>query len=162
MLGFLDEGIVVLLSFIVFIIAGFKPIKRGILSSIDARISETVRALEEATKLRTEAEGYLKAAMQELESAKVTAEDIVQHAQNRATTLLAGVEKQVEIVRARKENAMHARLKQHEVRLIKSLKQAAVNEVIEDLEHYFASELGEEQQETLFTNTFARSKRLLN
>jgi F-type H+-transporting ATPase subunit b len=161
MLAF-NEEFVIFVSFVVFVGLVFRPVKKMINDAIDAKITDTRNALDEATHLRAEAEIYLEEAAQALKDAKSTADEVMQNAQKRSAALLEALSGEIEAIKQRKEQNMKSRLRQQEMSIVGEAKRAAVAEVMEDLERYFDSELSQEQKERMFDSAFSSSRRFIN
>lgn len=97
---FMDESFWVAVSFVIFLYFAYKPIKKAIVASLDAKIEEIKKTLAEAEKLkedakilldevRDEVEDFEKRRKQILESADVSTERMVELRTKETQMLLA-------------------------------------------------------------------------
>ena len=81
---FQDPTFWVAVAFVIFVIAVFKPIKTALIGGLDAKIKEIRQEVEEAEKLREEAQSLLANYQRQQRQALQTAEDIVARAKDEA------------------------------------------------------------------------------
>ena len=74
----------VAVSFLVFVIAFYRPIKRAVLSVLDQRIAQIRAEVEEAQRLREEAQSALASYQRRQREALQEAEKIIAHAREEA------------------------------------------------------------------------------
>ena len=79
-----DPTFWVAVAFVIFVIAVFKPIKGALMGSLDAKIEEIRREVEEAEKLREEAQSLLANYQRQQRQAMQDAENIVARAKDHA------------------------------------------------------------------------------
>ena len=56
---FFDESFVVAVCFVIFVYLAYRPIKKAIIASLDARIEEIKQKLAQAEKLKADAKSLL-------------------------------------------------------------------------------------------------------
>lgn len=116
-----DEKFFVALATIIFFAIAFRPMKRAILGMVDSRITKIGNDLEEARKLRMEAEEILAHAKLKLEESEKQANEIVNYAQTEAESMLRNAkEKLAKDVEVRRNMA---------VQKIKSFEENAISEM---------------------------------
>src|SRR3546814_12622238 len=95
-----DPTFGVLVAFVIFVVAVFKPAKRAILGGLDARIAQIRTEVEEAQRLREEAQTLLAGYQRKQRQAIQEAEEIVARAKTEAKRLAAEGQRETEIGRA--------------------------------------------------------------
>ena len=101
-----DPTFWVAIAFVLFVIAVFKPIRGAMLGGLDAKIAEIRQEVEEAEKLREEAQSLLANYQRQQRQALQDAENIVIRARQEAERHRAeGEEAMKEMVRRQEEQA---------------------------------------------------------
>ena len=104
----------VAISFILFLILIAKPAWTFITSSLDKKIDEIRAKIEEATKLREEAQDILAAHKRKLSDAENEADDIIRQAREQAQTLKTKLTEELEEALQRREKLAMDRIAQAE------------------------------------------------
>ncbi|MGB0555193.1 MAG: F0F1 ATP synthase subunit B [Alphaproteobacteria bacterium] len=146
-----DPTFWVAIAFVLFVIAVFKPIRGAMLGGLDAKIAEIRQEVEEAEKLREEAQNLLANYQRQQRQALQEAENIVIRAREEAERHRAeGEEAMKEMVRRQEEQARDK---------IAQAEAAAIQEV-----RAMSVELAMKAAEKLLTNrlTGAEGRRLID
>ena len=136
-----DATIWVAISFILFVILIFKPIKSQISDSLDKKIIDLKIKIDEAQKLKNEAEKLyqdqqdnLKISLQKIEQLKLDTKNEIQ----RITT---NVNDELNIITSRKKNTFEKNSKQTEEKIKDELKKEILEKTIFFTEHRIKKEL---------------------
>ena len=107
-------------AFVIFVVAMFRPVKKALLGGLDNRIEQIRAEVEEAQRLREEAQTLLASYQRKQREAAQEAEEIVKQARAEA-----------ELHRQETEKAMDALLKRQEALAVEKIEQARANAVQE-------------------------------
>lgn len=149
-----NESSVIALAFFVFVIAGYRRIRGAVLIFLDDKINQTAKELEDAARLREEAQTYLRDAQHDLECAHKRASEIIADAQQNAKALLLSIDTRVQEIKARKEALLEARLKQQERRMVAELKGQAVTHAIQNVEEHLRTGITSKESLDLINRSF--------
>lgn len=135
-------------AFVVFVIAAFKPAKRILTQALDGKIA-TIRAeVEEAQRLREEAQTMLASYQRRQREAIQEAEQIIAHAREEADRVKAKAEADLEDAITRREQQAADKIAQAEASAIEEIREKAVDMAIEAtaslLEEKMAGKAGEQ------------------
>lgn len=134
-------------AFAIFVIAAFKPVKRILNEALDARIARIREEVEEAQRLREEAQSMLAGYQRRQREAIQEAEQIVAHAREEAARVKAKAEADLEDSIRRREQQAADKIAQAEAAAIEEIRTKAVDMAIEAtarlLEEKMAGKAGE-------------------
>jgi F-type H+-transporting ATPase subunit b len=116
----------VALAFVVFVVVAFKPIKKGVTGGLDSRIGAIRREIEEAQKLREEAQHLLAEHRRKLREAMDDAKAVIEHAQEEAERLRQKAEADLEASMKRRQLAAEEKIAQAEARAVQEVRDQAV------------------------------------
>jgi len=105
MMHFFDESFVVAVCFIIFVYLAYRPVKKAIIASLDARIEEIKGKLAQAEKLKEDAKSLLDEVEKELGGFEVRKKDILISAQNSIERLIETKNKEISLLLARKKDS---------------------------------------------------------
>ncbi len=105
MMHFFDESFVVAVCFVIFVYLAYRPIKKAIIASLDARIEEIKQKLAQAEKLKADAKSLLDKVEKELGDFEVRKKDILESAQNSIERLVETRNKELSLLLARKKDS---------------------------------------------------------
>ena len=77
MMHFFDASFVIAVCFVIFIYLAYRPVKKAILASLDARINEIKEKLSQAERLKEEAKSLLDEVEKELDEFEARKKDII-------------------------------------------------------------------------------------
>ncbi len=137
------------LAFVVFVAAVFKPVSRMMGAALDGRAEKIKQELEEAVRLREDAQTLLASYERRQNEALKEAEDILTHAKEEAERQArqAG-EALEELIRRREAQAMD-RIARAEEEAAADVRNAAVELAIAATRKLISSELDEDHQQAL-------------
>ena len=144
-----DETFWVAFAFVIFVAAVYKPVSRKLAEALDSRAQKIKLELDEAVRLREEAQALLAGYERRQNEALKEAEDILAHAHEEAErqTRQAG-EALDELIRRREAQAV-ARIARAEEEAVADVRNAAVEQAIAATRELISSELKEDQQQAL-------------
>ncbi len=105
MLNFLDESFVVAVCFVIFIYLAYKPIKKAIVASLDAKIIEIKNKLAETEKLKKDASDLLAKIEKEMSSFEESKKTFLINAQLSTERLIEMKSKEMDLLLARKKDS---------------------------------------------------------
>ncbi len=105
MMHFFDESFVVAVCFVIFVYLAYRPVKKAIIASLDARIEEIKQKLTQAEKLKADAKSLLDKVEKELGDFEVRKKDILESAQNSIERLVETRNKELSLLLARKKDS---------------------------------------------------------
>ena len=116
-----------LVAFVIFIVAIFRPVKKAILAGLDARIEQVRNEVEEAQKLREEAQALLASYQRKQRKATEEAEAIAKRAREMAEQHRAEAQKDLEAMLARQEALAVEKIAQAEAAAVQEVREMAVD-----------------------------------
>ena len=102
---FFDESFVVAICFIIFIYFSYKPVKKAIIASLDAKIDEIKAKLVETEQVKKDAKKLLDEIKQEMEVFEARKESILESADTSTKRLVETRKKEMELMLARKKDS---------------------------------------------------------
>ena len=99
---FFDENFWIAVSFIVFLYFAYKPIKKAIINSLDAKINEIKEKLAQTEKIKAEAKLLLEETQKEMENFEEYKQQIINKAKASTEKLIEKRTKEMEIALTRK------------------------------------------------------------
>ena len=105
MMHFFDPSFVIAVCFVIFIYLAYRPVKKAILASLDARINEIKEKLSQAERLKEEAKSLLDEVEKELGRFEARKKDILASAQNSIERLVETKNKEIGLLLARKKDS---------------------------------------------------------
>lgn len=117
----------VALSFAIFVIVMFKPAKRMLTGALDQRIAQIRQEVEEAQRLRKEAQAALASYQRRQREVHQEAENIVAHAREEAERARARAAAELDEAITRREQQAAAKIAQAEAAAIDEIRERAVD-----------------------------------
>ncbi len=150
-----DAEFWVLLSVIIFAILVWKPMSRAMLGGLDAR-AERIRAdLDEARRLREEAERLLADYQRQEREAAAQAESIVKNAREEAERIAAQAARDLEQSLTRRHHLAEERIAQAEAKAVEEIRAVAVDVAISAAREVIVAELDAQRSAALIDNAIA-------
>jgi F-type H+-transporting ATPase subunit b len=146
---FADPEFWVLLSAVIFVVAVWKPAKRAVLGALDARATRIAAELEEAHRLREEAERLLAEYQQKQRDALSEAQAIVAHAKEEAERIAAQSARDLEQALQRRRRLAEERIEQAEAKAVSEIRSAAVDVAIAAARQVIVSDLDDQRRAAL-------------
>lgn len=102
---FFDESLVIAICFVIFIYFAYRPVKKAIVASLDARINEIKTKLAETEALKKEAKLLLDEIKHEMEAFEIRKKSILESADISTQRLIETRRKEMELMLARKKDS---------------------------------------------------------
>ena len=145
----IPDEVWLLLALVILIAAVYRPAKRTILGGLDARAERIKTDLDEAKRLREEAQATLASFQRKHRDAMSEAAEIVAHAERDAERLRAKAMAEVEEAIRRREALAAQRIAQAEAAALAEVRNAAVDVAIAASRQLIATELDAKKAGTL-------------
>jgi F-type H+-transporting ATPase subunit b len=140
---FADPEFWVLLAVVVFAIVVWRPARRAVVGALDERATRIRGELEEARKLRDEAEQLLADYRQKEREAAADAQAIIAHARDEAERIAAQATRELQQSLERRQRLAEERIAQAEAKALDEIRAAAVDVAIAAAREVIVSELDE-------------------
>jgi F-type H+-transporting ATPase subunit b len=140
-----DPEFWVLLAVVIFAALVWKPMRQTIVGSLDSRAARIRAELDEARKLRDEAEQLLAEYRRKEQEAAAEAELIVTHAREEAERLAAQAARNLEQALARRQQLAEERIAQAESRALAEIRAVAVDTAIAAAREVIVSQIDDER-----------------
>jgi len=137
-----DPTFWVLVAFVIFVIAVYKPIRGALLGGLDSRIAEIRQEVEEAEKLREEAQSLLAKYQRQQRQALQDAETIVARARESAERHRAEAEESMKEMVRRQEEQAREKIAQAEATAIQQVRAMSVDLAMAAAEKLLVERLG--------------------
>ena len=118
------------LAFVLVVALAWRPVSRAIVAALDARAAKIKSRLDEAHKLREEAQEMLATYQRKQRDAMKEAEEIIAHAKSEAERLAQQAAKDLDVSMKRREQMALDRIAQAEAQAVKEVKNLAVDVAI--------------------------------
>jgi F-type H+-transporting ATPase subunit b len=127
-MGFLHEAeFWVLVAAVVFVAVVFRPVGRALTGGLDARAGRIRGELDEARRLREEAEALVAEYRAKQQHAAAEAEAIVDHAKEEAERIAAQGARDLELALERRQRMAEERIAQAEAKALDEVRAAAID-----------------------------------
>ena len=129
------------LAFVIFVVVMFRPLKKALLAGLDSRIEQIRKEVEEAQRLREEAQTLLASYQRKQREAAQEAETIVKQAKEDAAIHRAEAEKALEELLKRQEALAVDKIAQAEAAAVQEVREIAVDLAIAATEKILAEKV---------------------
>ncbi len=136
MTHFLDESFVVAVCFIVFIYLAYRPVKKAIVASLDARINEIKQKLAETEKLKQDAKLMLSEIEQEMADFEERKKEMLESAKNSTQRLVETKAKEMDLLLARKKDSAIKSIENERVKASNAMRAEFTDSVIDMVRSY--------------------------
>ena len=148
-----DPTFWVAVAFVVFVVLVFKPIKGALIGGLDAKIAEIRQEVEEAEKLREEAQSLLANYQRQQRQAIQDAEAIVAHAKEEAERHRAEADEAMKDMVRRQEEQAREKIAQAEAAAIQEVRSMSIELAMAAAEKLLADRLAGEEGSHLIDNS---------
>jgi len=152
---FADPEFWVLIAAVIFVAAVWKPARKAVLGSLDERGARIRAELDEAQKLREEAEQLLAQYQQREREAAAEAEAIVAHAREEAERVAAQSVRDLDDALVRRQRLAEERIAQAEQKALDEIRAVAVDVAIGAAREVIAAQIDEQQGAALLDAAIA-------
>jgi F-type H+-transporting ATPase subunit b len=139
----------VLVAAVIFVVAVFKPASRALTGGLDARAARIRAELDEARRLREEAERLVAEYRAKQNAATAEAEAIVAHAKTEAERIAAQSARDLESALQRRRRMAEERIEQAEAKALDEVRAAAIDVAIAAAREVIAAEIDERRGSVL-------------
>ena len=148
-----DPTFWVAVAFVVFVVLVFKPIKGALIGGLDAKIAEIRQEVEEAEKLREEAQSLLANYQRQQRQAIQDAETIVVRAKEEAERHRAEADEAMKDMVRRQEEQAREKIAQAEAAAIQEVRSMSVELAMAAAEKLLADRLAGDEGSRLIDNS---------
>ena len=148
-----DPTFWVAVAFVVFVVLVFKPIKGALIGGLDAKIAEIRQEVEEAEKLREEAQSLLANYQRQQRQAIQDAETIVARAKEEAERHRAEADEAMKDMVRRQEEQAREKIAQAEAAAIQEVRSMSVELAMAAAEKLLADRLAGDEGSRLIDNS---------
>ena len=148
-----DPTFWVAVAFVVFVVLVFKPIKGALIGGLDAKIAEIRQEVEEAEKLREEAQSLLANYQRQQRQAIQDAEAIVARAKEEAERHRAEADEAMKDMVRRQEEQAREKIAQAETAAIQEVRSMSVELAMAAAEKLLADRLAGDEGSRLIDNS---------
>ncbi len=150
-----DPEFWVLVAAVIFVAAVWKPARKALLGSLDERAARIRAELDEARKLREEAEQLLAQYQQRQREAAAEAEAIVARAREEAERIAAQSSRDLDDALVRRQRLAEERIAQAEAKALDEIRAVAVDVAIGAAREVIVSQIDEERGAALLDAAIA-------
>ncbi len=133
---FFDENFWVAISFILFLYFAYKPIKKAIINSLDAKIDDIKQKFAESEKIKTEAKLLLEEIQKEMMNFEEYKKHIINKAKDSTEKLIEKRTKEMEIALDRKSKSANQIIENEKSKISEELKNEFIDSVINSVRDY--------------------------
>lgn len=133
---FIDENFWVAVSFVVFLYFAYRPIKKAVLNSLDARIDEIRGALSQAEILKAEAKSLLDEVQKEIDNFGEYRAKVLDSAKASTERLISAKTKEMELFLARRQDLAIKLLENEKTKVTADLKKEFADIVVNNVKNY--------------------------
>jgi F-type H+-transporting ATPase subunit b len=161
-MDFHDPTFWVAVAFVLFVALTLKPLKKAIFGALDGRAEKIRFELDEAARLREEAQKMLAEYKRKQNDASKEAEDLLAHAKVEAERLGKEAEKEMEAALKRREAAALEKIAQAESKALSEVRGQAVDVAIAAAGKLLSDKLDEAKASDLVDHSIEEIKRKLH
>jgi len=144
-----DAEFWVLVAAVIFVIAVFKPASRALTGGLDARTARIRGELDEARRLREEAERLVADYKARQQAASTEAEAIVAHAKAEAERIAAQSARDLELALERRQRMAEDRIAQAEAKALDEVRAVAIDVAIAAAREVITAQIDGQRGSTL-------------
>jgi F-type H+-transporting ATPase subunit b len=152
---FADPEFWVLLAVVIFVVAVWKPASRTVFGGLDDRTARIRADLDEARRLRQEAEQLLAEYQRKEHEAAADAQAMVAHAREEAERLATQAARDLEQALARRQRLAEERIAQAEAKAVEEIRAVAIDVAISAAREVIVSDFDEQRGGALIDTAIA-------
>jgi F-type H+-transporting ATPase subunit b len=157
-----DPTFWVLIAFVILVGALYKKLASGLTAALDARAHSVRQQIEEAQRLREEAQAMLAQYQRQQRDAEATAKEMVEHAREQAEALLKQAEKDAEALAERHKTMAEARIAQMEAQAVAEVRAVAAEVAVQATRSLIEQQLDAGKATSLLQNSIEQLPGRLN
>ncbi len=155
---FFDENFWIAVSFVIFLYFAYKPLRKAITNSLDARINEIKEKLAQTEKIKTEAKLLLEEIQKEIENFDEYKQQIIAKAKISTNKLIEKRTKEMEIALTRKSEDAVKLIENEKSKITQQLKEEFTDTVINLVRSYLAESKNNSVSDEEIINRFIKQK----
>ena len=159
MMHFFDENFWVAVSFIIFLYFAYKPVRKAIINSLDARINDIKEKLAQTEKLKAEAKSLLEEVQKEMENFESYKQQLLDKAKISTDNLIEKRTKELEIALTRKSNSATSLIENEKSKISEELKNEFTDTVINIVRNYLIETKNNSVSDEAIINKFIDKKK---
>ena len=159
MMHFFDENFWVAVSFIIFLYFAYKPVRKAIINSLDARINDIKEKLAQTEKLKAEAKSLLEEVQKEMENFESYKQQLLDKAKISTDNLIEKRTKELEIALTRKSNSATSLIENEKSKISEELKNEFTDTVINIVRNYLIESKNNSVSDEAIINKFIDKKK---
>jgi F-type H+-transporting ATPase subunit b len=136
MINFFDESLVVAICFIIFMYLAYRPVKKSIVASLDARIKEIKEKLAETEQIKKDAKELLDEIKQEMESFEERKKSIVESSKKSTARLLETKSKEMDLMLSRTKDSATKYIDHQRVKAVDAMRAEFTESVLNIVRTY--------------------------
>jgi len=157
-----DPATWVAVSTVIFALAAFKPLSKMLLGALDARSIKIRSELEEASKLRVEAEELLNSYRAKYELAVSESQEIIATARNEASKMLASAKNEIDLIVKKRMESVMQRIDQAEKAAVNDIQVSAIDIAVNATKTIIKEKLQSAHSDELITYSIGELQRKLH
>lgn len=157
-----DASFFVAVSFVIFLALVFKPLKKVLLGALDERAAKIAKDLEDAMRLREEAQKLLADYRLKHKNAMKEAEDIVAQAKSEAERSAKAAQQELDEALKRRTERAIAKIGKAEAQAVQEVREAAVEAAVAASRNLIAAKLDGASRAKLVDSAIADMGKRLN
>ncbi len=155
---FFDENFWVAISFIIFLYFAYKPVKKAIINSLDAKINEIKEKLTQTEKVRTDARLLLEEIQKEMENFQTYKQQMIDKATVSTERFIEKRTKEMEISLARKSDSAAKLLENEKFKICEQLKGEFTDSLIKIVKQYLVESKNNSVSDEEIINKFIQKR----
>lgn len=148
-------------ALLIVVAIAWKPFKTNVIGALDARSEAIRKELDEAARLREEAQAMLADYQRKLHSGEEQTRDIVEHARVESERQTARMRRELEETLRRRTEQAEARIAQEEARALQEVRAQAAELAIRATRKLLASEVDDGRKRTLVDDAIGQVRNRL-
>ncbi|NQZ14973.1 MAG: hypothetical protein HRT94_09150 [Alphaproteobacteria bacterium] len=157
-----DTSLWVAFSFILFVVVAFKLGRKSVVNGLDGKINEIKSEIDNAERLRVEAQELLAQYQRKQQDAEKEAKDIVKNAKSQAKSIKKNMQIELEDIMARRESQLADRMKRLEENAIAKIQNEAADVAMAATTEMIMQTLDEKTQKNLMDDSIKVVSKQLN
>ncbi|MDP4708894.1 MAG: hypothetical protein NWS20_02685 [Rickettsiaceae bacterium] len=158
MINFFDESFVVAICFIIFIYLAYRPVKKAIVASLDARIEEIKAKLAETEQIKKDAKLLLDEIEQEMEHFEARKKSIVESAKASTARLVDTRSKEMDLMLARTKDSAVKFIDHQRVKAVDTMRTEFTESVLSIVRAYLVETKNNTVSDEEILNHFIKNK----
>jgi len=157
-----DTSLWVGISFALFVFVAYKLGKKAVLGMVDSKIAEIKSEIDNAERIRVEAQEMLAQYQRKQKDAEKEAKEIVDNAKNQAKSMKKTMQAELDELMARREEQLTTRLKRLEENAISKIQHEAVDTAMAATTQIISEALDSKTQKSLMDESIKMVSKQIN